>query len=148
MTGGSDVPLTGEQHRAMRAAVPEAMLATPYLRTLGLVFTRYEPNVVELRLPFRPDLTNDGAQYHGGVIAAVLDTAGAAAAWSEHDFSKGTRASTVALAVQYVGSARTSDLVCQATVVRRGRELTFTEITATDASGTIVAHALQTYRIV
>ena len=33
-------------------------------------------------------------------------------------------------------------------VVRRGKELTFTEITATDADGRVVAHAVQTYRIV
>jgi acyl-coenzyme A thioesterase PaaI-like protein len=32
--------------------------------------------------------------------------------------------------------------------VRRGKELTFTEITATDADGRVVAHAIQTYRIV
>jgi acyl-coenzyme A thioesterase PaaI-like protein len=33
-------------------------------------------------------------------------------------------------------------------VVRRGKELTFTEITAADAAGTVVAHGVQTYRIV
>jgi len=50
--------------------------------------------------------------------------------------------------VQYVGTARESDLVCQATTVKRGKELIFTEITATDSSGRVVAHAVQTYRIV
>jgi acyl-coenzyme A thioesterase PaaI-like protein len=32
--------------------------------------------------------------------------------------------------------------------VRRGKELTFTEFTATDADGSVVAHGVQTYRIV
>jgi acyl-coenzyme A thioesterase PaaI-like protein len=32
--------------------------------------------------------------------------------------------------------------------VRRGKELIFTEITATDAEHNVVAHAVQTYRIV
>jgi acyl-coenzyme A thioesterase PaaI-like protein len=32
--------------------------------------------------------------------------------------------------------------------VRRRKELIFTEITATDAGGKVVAHAVQTYRIV
>jgi hypothetical protein len=31
---------------------------------------------------------------------------------------------------------------------RRRTQLTFTEITATDADGNVVAHAVQTYRIV
>ncbi|HUC38104.1 MAG TPA: PaaI family thioesterase [Acidimicrobiales bacterium] len=140
--------LTEEQQQAFRAAVPRTMLGTPYLSGLGLVFDSYEPDRVTLRLEFREDLTNDGTYYHGGVIAAVMDTAGAAAAWSNHDFSKGTRASTVSMSVQYVGAARKSDLVCEARAVRRGKELIFTEITATDDAGAMVAHAVQTYRIV
>ena len=48
---------------------------------------------------------------------------------------------------QYVGAAKRSDLVCHARTVRRRKELTFTEITATDADGTVVAHAVQTYRL-
>ncbi len=124
------------------------MPRTPFLAVLGVVIERYEPDQVVLRLPFREDLTNDGTFYHGGVIASVIDTAGAAAAWSNHDFNKGNRASTVSLSIQYVGACRGSDLVCHARAVRRGKELTFTEITASDPEGNVVAHGIQTYRIV
>ncbi len=124
------------------------MPRTPFLAGLGVVIERYEPDQVVLRLPFREDLTNDGTFYHGGVIASVIDTAGAAAAWSNHDFNKGNRASTVSLSIQYVGACRGSDLVCHARAVRRGKELTFTEITASDPEGNVVAHGIQTYRIV
>ena len=124
------------------------MPQTPFLAGLGVVIERYEADEATLRLPFRAELTNDGTYYHGGVIASVMDTAGAAAAWSNHDFNKGQRASTVAMSVQYVGACRKADLICHARAVRRGRELTFTEITATDPDGTVVAHAIQTYRIV
>ena len=142
------MPLTDEEQNARRAAIVRIMPATPFLKGLGIVFDRYEPDDVVLRLPFREDLTNDGVYYHGGVIASVVDTAGAAAAWSNHDFDKGARASTISLSIQYVGACKTSDLVCSARTVRRGKELTFTEITATDAEGSVVAHAVQTYRIV
>jgi uncharacterized protein (TIGR00369 family) len=141
-------PLSEEEQQRRRAAVAELMPTTPYLKGLGIVFERYEPDAATLRLPFRADLTNDGTYYHGGVIAAVMDTAGAAAAWSNHDFDKGARASTVAMSIQYVGACKQSDLLCHARAVRRGKELTFTEITATDADGTVVAHGVQTYRIV
>lgn len=140
--------LSSEEQRSRRQAVAELMPTTPFLQGLSIVFDRYEEDDVVLRLPFRHDLTNDGVHYHGGVIASVIDTAGAAAAWSNHDFTKGTRASTIAISVQYVGAAKSSDLLCHARTVRRGRELTFTEITATDADGRVVAHAVQTYRIV
>lgn len=140
--------LSPEAQRIRRQAVADLMPTTPFLHGLGIVFDRYEEDDVVLRLPFRHDLTNDGVHYHGGVIASVIDTAGAAAAWSNHDFSKGTRASTISMSVQYVGAAKSSDLLCHARTVRRGRELSFTEITATDAEGQVVAHAVQTYRIV
>lgn len=144
----ADGPLSEEQQQRRRAAIAELMPTTPYLSSLGIVFERYEPDDVAIRLPFRADLTNDGTYYHGGVIAAVMDTTGAAAAWSNHDFDKGARASTVAMSIQYVGACKQSDLVCHARTVRRGKELTFTEITATDVEGTVVAHGVQTYRIV
>ncbi|HEX4904059.1 MAG TPA: PaaI family thioesterase [Acidimicrobiales bacterium] len=130
-----------------RAAIAEIMPKTPYIGGLGIVFDKYEPDDVTLRLPFREDLTNDGTVYHGGVVAAVIDTAGAAAAWSNHDFERGSKASTVSMTVNYVGACRKSDLLCHARTVRRARELIFLEITATDADGRVVASAIQTYRI-
>jgi uncharacterized protein (TIGR00369 family) len=139
--------LTEEQQQKRRQAIRDLMPTTPYISSLGLEFERYEPDDVTVRLPFREDLTNDGVYYHGGVIASVIDTTGALAAWSNHDFNRGVKASTISMSVQYVGAAKKSDLVCHATTVRRGRDLIFTEITATDADDRPVAHAVQTYRI-
>ena len=136
-----------DEQQRRRQAVADLMPSTPFMGWLGLRFDRYEPDDVSVRIPFRPDLTNDGTYYHGGVIAAALDTAGAGAAWSNHDFTKGTRASTVSMSVQYVGACKQSDLICHGRTVKRGKELVFTEITATDAEGRVVAHALQTYRL-
>ncbi|HET9731921.1 MAG TPA: PaaI family thioesterase [Acidimicrobiales bacterium] len=140
--------ISDEDQTSRRQAIADLMPKTPFLAGLGIRFDEYRPDRVVLRLPFRADLTNDGTRYHGGVVASVIDTAGAAAAWSNHDFDKGTKASTVSMSIQYVGACKNSDLLCHARTVRRARELTFTEITATDAEGNVVAHAVQTYRIV
>lgn len=142
------VPLSDEEQTAKRRAIADLMPKTPFIKLLGLRFERYEPDDVTTRVPFNVELTNDGTVYHGGVIAAAIDTTGAAAAWSAHDFDRGTRASTVSMTVQYVGAAKKSDLICHAKTIRRGRELIFTEIAATDEAGAVVAHAVQTYRIV
>jgi uncharacterized protein (TIGR00369 family) len=130
-----------------RAAIAELMPKTPFIGGLGLVFDKYEPDDVVMRLPFREDLTNDGVVYHGGVVAAAIDTTAAACAWSNHDFANGAKASTVSMTVNYVGAARQSDLICTARTVRRARELIFLEITATDTDGRVCASAVQTYRI-
>jgi len=144
----ADGALSDDEQARRRIAMRDLMPTTPFMGWLGFGFDRYEPDDVILRLPFRAELTNDGVNYHGGVIAACLDSAGAAAVWSNHDFDKGVRASTVSMSIQYVGSCRSADLLCLARTVKRGKELTFTEITATDPDGKAVAHALQTYRIV
>ena len=52
------------------------------------------------------------------------------------------------MSIQYTGAAKQCDLLCRARTARRHNELTFTEITATDADGNVVAHAVQTHRIV
>ena len=139
--------LTPEEQEARRRAVPDMFTRTPFIGWLGVVIERFEPDEAHVRLPFRTDLTNDGTYYHGGVIASVIDTTGALAAWSNHDFDRGLRASTVSMSVQYVGAAKRSDLRCHARTVRRRKELIFTEITVTDGDGAVVAHAVQTYRI-
>ena len=140
--------LSEEEQRDRRAAVRDIFPRTPFIKLLGMVVERFEPDDVLMRLPFQADLTNDGVVYHGGVVASALDTAGALAAWSNHDFDKGARASTVDITIQYLGAAKNSDLLLHGHALKRGRELIFTDITATDADGNVVARALQTYRIV
>ena len=105
--GGRTAAATCGNARGLRPdAVPE---------WLGLQVERYEPDDVATRLPFRIELSNDGSTYHGGVVGAVIDTTGALAAWSNHDFERGMRASTVSMAVQYVAAGAGSDLCCTAT---------------------------------
>ncbi len=144
----TDVILSDEEQQSRRQMVVDMMPTTPFIASLGLVIERFEPDEATVRIPFNAALTNDGTYYHGGVIAAAIDTCGAAAVWSNHDFNKGMRASTVGMTIQYVGACKRSDLVCHAKAIKRGKELTFTEITATDADGNVVAHSIQTYRIV
>jgi len=82
-------------------------------------------------VPFAEHLTNDGREYHGGVIASLVDTTGAAAVWAGHDFDKGMRASTVSMTVNYTGRA-SGDLLATARCVKRGRDLAFSEIRVED----------------
>lgn len=136
-----------EEVARRREVLAGLMMGTPFVSSLGLRVERFEADDVLLRLPFAARLTNDGQTLHGGVVASLLDTAGAAAAWSAHDLRAGIRGSTVALSVQYVRAARGTDLLARGTTVRRARELVFVEVHATDPSGEPIAHAVQTYRI-
>jgi uncharacterized protein (TIGR00369 family) len=131
-----------------RDALRQSMVRTPYVQALGLQFEKFGPDGVSMRLPFAKWLTNDGVHFHGGVISAVLDTAGAGAFWASHDFSAPLRASTIGLNVQFTGACKGTDLWCTARVVRSGKILVFTEATGRDPDGLVVAHSTQTFRLV
>ncbi len=104
--------LTEAEQRQRREAMRGVFAKTPFLSWLGLVVERYEPDHLATRLPFRFELSNDGTTYHGGVVGAVIDTTGALAACSNHDFDRGIRASTVSMALQYVAGSSAGDLLC------------------------------------
>ena len=123
------------------------MVGTRFIASLGVEVDEWSPDQVTLRLPFAEGLTNDGKEYHGGVIGALIDTAGAAAVWAGHDFDKGLRASTVSMTVNYTGRG-VGDLSAVARCFKRGRDLSFSEIHVEDAHGTLVATGSLVYRIV
>jgi len=52
------------------------------------------------------------------------------------------------MTVQYLGACKRSDLLCDGRALRRGRELIFCEMTATDVDDKLVANGVLTYRIV
>jgi acyl-coenzyme A thioesterase PaaI-like protein len=52
----------------------------------------------------------------------------------------------VSLTVDFIAAAEATDITAHAEIVRRGRRLSFVDITVRDAGGSIVAKALATYR--
>ena len=140
--------LTEAEQEQRRAFLRDRMCKTPFIAGLGAQIEEWTPAGSRIRIPFDAALTNDGKAYHGGVVASLMDTVGAAAVWAGHDFDKGTRAATVSLTVNYTGSARESDLVGTAECVKRGKDLAFCEIHVTDGDGRSVATGTLVYRIV
>ena len=115
----------------MRAFIP----ASPFAQELGIELVELGDDHAELRLPWAPRLATMGDIVHGGAIAALLDTAGMAAAWSDDFEPEKTAGATVSMNVNYTAAAVASDLTAHASVVRRGRSLCFCEVKVTDAAG-------------
>jgi uncharacterized protein (TIGR00369 family) len=99
-----------------------------------------------LRLPFQPELATMGEIVHGGAIAALLDTAGMAAAWADGEIPETLGGATVSMTVNYAAAAEAVDLLARATVVRRGRTLRFCEVTVTQPDGRVIAHGSMVHR--
>lgn len=125
------------------------MTGVPFNVKLKLEIVHADDSSAHVRMPYQDDVDNGGNTYHGGAIAALLDAAGGAAAWSGHDFNRWpARGSTVSLTVNFVGAGRTDDLIAKATVVRRAKELQFIDVLAETDSGGAVASGVMVYRIV
>lgn len=129
--------------RLMEQFVP----ASPLVGHLGIELVDLSDGRATLRLPFRDHNITIGTVVHGGAIAALIDTAVMAAAWSGADVPDALRGSTVSLSVNFVAAADACDLEATATVTRRGRRLTSVTVEVTAPDDRIVATAIATYQV-
>ncbi|MBY4897955.1 PaaI family thioesterase [Cupriavidus sp. AU9028] len=129
----------------LRALIEAILMQSPVARSLGVMLDSLAPEHVELRLPFNANNVTMGNTVHGGVIATLIDIAGAAAAASGADVDELKGGATSSLSIQYLAPAQGADLRAVAAVLRRGRRQVVTEVTVyaeSDDSGTVVAKAL------
>ena len=119
----------------------------PFARLLGLRLVDVGPEHATVAMPFKEELPTTANMIHGGAITALLDSAGTAAAFSEADWTKTTRAGSVTITVDFLAPALGVDLVARARTLRRGRTLCFSEAEVEDPDGNLVAKALLTYRL-
>ncbi|MCC6747692.1 MAG: hotdog fold thioesterase [Deltaproteobacteria bacterium] len=99
------------------------MALVPFNRYLGITVKEVRRGFAELLVPYREELVGDPMRpaLHGGVLSALIDTAGGAAVWT--GIESGDRIATVDLRVDYLRPAPLEDLICQATVVRLGNRV-------------------------
>jgi uncharacterized protein (TIGR00369 family) len=116
--------VTLTRREAVAAFVPRSPLAA----LLGIELIAVGDDHAELRMPYRPELATMEDTVHGGAIAALLDTAGMAAAWADDTEPERLGGATVSLSIAYVQAARGCDLSAVGRVIRRGRGLCFVEV--------------------
>jgi uncharacterized protein (TIGR00369 family) len=109
----------------------------------GITIPRWDPDGVEFHLPYRDELSAHDGIFHGGVIAALIDTTGCGAVLAGHDFSLGSRISTVDLSVQFFAPA-SGDVVAFGQCTRRGRTMNFADVLVRTVAGKDVARGLVT----
>ena len=114
---------------------------------LGVRVDHVEDGLCRLRLPFKPELSRGDELIHGGVIAALIDKAGTAAAWSYRDIPPGARGATVGLTVNYLQGAVSCDLIAEGRVVRRGGSITVADVEVKNDAGDLIAKGPVTYKL-
>lgn len=142
----SGSPADGDRIDArIRRMVDDVLMQSPVSRALGIRLDAMEADHVELTLPYKADNVTHGTTIHGGVIATLIDVAGAAAAASGADADTLRGGATSSLTIQYLAAAQAAPLRAVAVVVRRGRRQVVSEVSvyAEGADeGVLVAKAL------
>jgi uncharacterized protein (TIGR00369 family) len=129
----------------VESMIRKILIGSPVATTLGIALDAIETDRVVLRLPFSPENVTLKRIVHGGVIAALIDVAGAAASFS--GAASGALGATSTLAISYLAAADGVDLLAEARVVQRGRSQTVADVEVRDTDGRLIAKALSTNRI-
>ncbi|HEY2945994.1 MAG TPA: PaaI family thioesterase [Vicinamibacteria bacterium] len=119
----------------------------PFNRLLGIQGEAASPGACVLVLPVRPEFVGDFRRpaLHGGVVSALIDTAGGVAAWSALGAEESV--STVDLTVDFLEPAGLAGpLRASAQLVRKGNRVCHVRIAVTQ-DGLLVAEGRGVYNI-
>jgi uncharacterized protein (TIGR00369 family) len=127
------------------AELQERLTQSPFIRFLGLIVDKAEPEEqrVTMTAPMRPEFERlaGSGQWHGGPIAAVIDTVGDYALV----MTIGRPLPTINFRVDYLRPAVNTALTVIARVRRQGRSVGVVDVDVTDAKGALVAIGRATY---
>jgi uncharacterized protein (TIGR00369 family) len=103
------------------AAVRKSFERQTFMALIGASLARVEPGEVEIELPFREDLLQQSGTLHGGVVAAIGDTACGYAALTL--MPEGAEVWSVEFKINLLAPAAGRRLVARGHVVRSGKTL-------------------------
>jgi len=139
--------MTTTLHPIADMFIHQVLANSPIARHLGITVDAADIDHVVLSLPYDDSLVTVGDTVHGGVIATLIDVAGASASGSGITDDTTTGGATTVLNINYVTAANGTGLTATADVVHRTRRQTITDVVVRGQHGELVATATVTSRI-
>jgi uncharacterized protein (TIGR00369 family) len=112
-------------------------------KQFGFVVQHVERGKVTIRMPVNARHKQVHGVIHGGVLAALADTAGGLATYMASPL--GTRVATVEMKINFLEAVEAGSVTAEAEVVRIGRHIAVADCDLRDNSGRLVAKALMTF---
>lgn len=135
----------------MNDSTPENFLDNPtlyegtYLAFLGFKLTAWKDGFARLEMPVRAEHRNTMGYLHGGVIASLLDIAGAVA--GSYGIANEYVSVTINLNCNYMSPHRSDTLVAEGELVRTTKTLFFAQAKLIDPENNrLCATATATYK--
>ncbi len=121
----------------------------PFSQHLGMELEDVSDGYAKLRLHFKKENSTVGNALHGGAIASLIDTTGAMAAWTTAEIATPRYfGSTVGVNVNFLSGAIGEDVLAEGRILKRGKEIIYTDVRATNEAGKLLAQGTVVYRIV
>jgi uncharacterized protein (TIGR00369 family) len=118
---------------------------SPYSKFLGVELEHIDDSSAHIKLPYQDANSNPGKALHGGCAASIGAIAGQAIARAALGEEAGPF-HTAQMQVSYLAAAIGEDVVADAKLLRRGRELCFVGIDVSTAAGKPIASVTTTVR--
>ncbi len=121
----------------------------PFNKYIGLELAEIEDGFAKATMKFKPELVGDVRikAIHGGVISAAMDAVGGLAGVTTLN-SMEDKIVTVDMRVDYIRSARNTDLIIEARIVRSGNKIITTNMQVFAANdNTLVAEGRGVYHV-
>jgi uncharacterized protein (TIGR00369 family) len=118
------------------------LASSPALGWLRPSLEELRPDFCVLKLPYRTEVTNGSGTVHGGVLAALADTAVAFALSTNFGGKMGF--ATADLTIHFLRRAR-GDVFARARILKKGKRVNVGEVDLVDAGGALVARVLATF---
>ncbi len=116
-----------------------------YLDFLGFKLTAWQDGFVRLEMPVRPEHRNTVGYLHGGVIASLLDVAGALS--GNYGSSEDSVSVTINMNTSYMSPMKSAQVVAEGELVRRTRSLFFAQARILDPENNrLCATSMATYK--
>jgi len=132
--------LSPEREARIRAEFPQFPLPS----YLGITIDTLEYGFARFKIKHRTELTQGMGIIHGGVTAALCDSAVAFALATMID--GGEKMLTIEMKINYTAPAD-SDLIAEARIIHKGKKTALGEVDVKKTDGTLAAKALVTYHL-
>ena len=138
-----------ERVEANYRRIARAIETMPYAVHLRMEFIEASEGYAKLAMRYQDENSTAAKALHGGAISSLIDTTGAMAAWTTAEIATPRYfGSTVGINVNYLSGAIGEDVFAEGRILKRGKELIYTDVRVTNGGGKLLAQGTVTYRIV
>lgn len=115
------------------AEIQRSFAAQSIMQLIGAELGRIEPGIVEIKLPYRTELTQQNRYLHAGVVTTIADSACGYAAYSL--MPAGSEVLSVEFKVNLLRPAKGDMFLAHAEVIKPGKTLTVVKADVFGVSG-------------